>query len=96
MEIPHLCHAVDCNERIPPARLMCPRHWYLVPHPLRKQVWKTYRPGQEIDKNPSWAYLQAAHAAINFVARAEGKPELKPPSELIKAVEESVKNHKSE
>jgi hypothetical protein len=83
----HLCHAVDCSERISPKLLMCPRHWYMVPPALRKRVWQTYRPGQEFDKCPSKAYLEVAKQAINFVAEKEGKPPLKDTAEVIKTLE---------
>jgi len=68
----HLCHALGCSERVMPSRLMCPRHWYMVPAPLRREVWRTYRPGQEVDKSPSRSYVDAADAAIAAVANAEG------------------------
>jgi hypothetical protein len=52
---------------------MCLRHWRLVPGPLQKAVWRTYRRGQEVDKNPSTEYLDAARNAINAVAAAEAR-----------------------
>lgn len=63
----HTCHARRCARRIPPAMLMCPRHWFMVPPILRRKVWAEYRPGQEIDKRPTMAYLVAADAAVNAV-----------------------------
>ena len=41
----HECPAPVCTERIDPDMLMCPRHWYLVPKPLRKAVWIAWRRG---------------------------------------------------
>lgn len=92
----HLCHAVDCNERVPPNLLMCARHWYLVPQSLRTIVWRTYRPGQETDKAPTQDYLDAARAAINFVAQKEGKPPLPETADLIKTLEKLLQEHKGE
>lgn len=69
----HLCHANDCTERVPPRMLMCKRHWYMVPKPLRDAVWDNYVPGQERRKDPTAAYLSAAQAAIDAVARKEGR-----------------------
>jgi hypothetical protein len=43
----------------------------MVPKTLRHAVWRTYRPGQEIDKDPSAAYLESAAAAIEAVAVQE-------------------------
>ena len=52
--------------------LMCKRHWYMVPSHMRNAVWATYVPGQEVTKTPTLDYLEAAMAAINAVADAEG------------------------
>lgn len=86
MAIP-LCHAIDCSERIPLNRLMCPRHWYMVPPAIRRFVWKTYTPGQEGDRVIRPEYFDAARAAINAVAEQEGKPKLLEEEELIKTLE---------
>ena len=67
----HHCHAIGCNKPVPPKMLMCKRHWAMVPPPLRQEVWRHYRPGQEVDKNPSPEYLAAAKAAIAAVCKAE-------------------------
>lgn len=69
--MPHTCHAIGCNVEVPARLLMCPRHWRLVPVVLKDAVWKTYRPGQERDKQPSPAYLQVAKAAIEAVRAHE-------------------------
>ena len=63
----HQCHARGCEIEVDPALLMCRRHWFMVPPPLRREVWRTYRPGQEDDKLPSDEYLLAARAAIEAV-----------------------------
>jgi len=67
----HHCHARGCVRRVPPKLLMCPGHWRMVPTPLRAEIWRTYRPGQEVDKRPSAEYLAAARAAIDAVADLE-------------------------
>ena len=67
----HRCHAIGCEKEVPPAMLMCLRHWRMVPRPLQKEVWRTYRRGQEIDKNPSTAYLMAQKDAVAAVALKE-------------------------
>lgn len=69
----HHCHAIGCEVEIPPAMLMCRGHWFAVPKPLRKEVWRLYRRGQEVTKDPSPEYLAAAHAAIAAVAAKEGR-----------------------
>lgn len=63
----HTCHVPLCNVPVPPKMLMCLRHWRQVPQTLQREVWRTWRPGQEQDKKPSEEYLTAAHAAIRAV-----------------------------
>lgn len=92
----HLCHAVDCSERIPPKLLMCGRHWYMVPQGLRREVWRAYRPGQEVDKAPSQEWIDVARQAINFVALKEGKPPLPETADVIKTLERMLAQAKAE
>lgn len=68
----HLCHAMGCAREVPPALLMCLRHWRLVPREIQRLVWKHYRKGQEIDKRPSKEYLEVMKLAIRSVAEQEG------------------------
>lgn len=68
----HTCHAKNCTASVPPEMLMCRKHWYMVPAPLRAKVWAAYRAGQCDDKQPSRAYLLAAGDAIAAVAVQEG------------------------
>lgn len=67
----HHCHAKGCEKVVPERMLMCKRHWGMVPKTLQKQVWATYRAGQEVTKDPSPEYLAAAQAAIAAVQKAE-------------------------
>lgn len=69
----HCCHAFECHKEIPPKLLMCIRHWKMVPKDIQSLVWKTYRPGQEIDKQPSQEYLLVQRSAVWAVAVREGK-----------------------
>lgn len=71
--MPHLCHATACPRPVPREMLMCRPHWFMVPVPLRRQVWLTYRPGQCDDMNPSRRYAEAARAAVVAVAQNEGR-----------------------
>jgi len=52
---------------------MCKVHWFQVPLALRREIWRTYRSGQERMKTPSEDYLVAAKAAIAAVAQAEAR-----------------------
>jgi hypothetical protein len=58
----HRCRAVACAVEVEPHLLMCKRHWFMVPKPLRQRVWQTYRAGD---------YLDAAKAAIAAIAAVE-------------------------
>lgn len=58
---------------VPPKLLMCAKHWKMVPFPLQQLVWKHYRRGQEIDKNPSAQYLEVMRKAIEAVAAEEAR-----------------------
>ena len=68
----HTCHATGCNRAVPPKYLMCGKHWAMVPKSQQLEIWRHYRPGQEIDKNPSAAYLGVMKATIDLVTRLEG------------------------
>ena len=52
---------------------MCRRHWYMLPKSMRDAVWAVYVPGQEKRKDPTSAYLQAATAAVAWLARKEAE-----------------------
>jgi len=68
----HTCHAEGCSKACPPKHLMCGRHWAMVPQPQKNEIWRHYRPGQEVDKRPSPEYLAVMKATIETVARLEG------------------------
>jgi len=69
----HTCHAEGCNKAVPPKFLMCGKHWAMVPLTQQREIWRHYRPGQEIDKRPSADYLRVMKIAIDLVSRAEGQ-----------------------
>jgi hypothetical protein len=58
--IPHFCHWPGCKVEVEPKMLMCAPHWFRLPLRLRNRIWSTYRNGQELDKDPSPAYVKAA------------------------------------
>jgi hypothetical protein len=74
----HRCHAEGCDAEVPPRMLMCGAHWRKVPRALQDAIWDTYVPGQEVRKDPTDSYLDAAHAAIEAVAKKEGR---RPPAQ---------------
>lgn len=64
----HHCHAEGCNVAVPPKLLMCARHWRQVPRTIQREIWRHYRPGQEVDKRPTQEYLAVMKRAIDAVA----------------------------
>jgi hypothetical protein len=59
----HKCHWPTCTVEVPPKMWGCKKHWFRLPQRIRTAIWAAYRPGQEVDKNPSEAYLDAAMKA---------------------------------
>lgn len=72
----HHCHAEGCPVAVPPAMLMCLKHWRMVPATIKRRIGQTYRKGQEVDKRPSAAYMAAQNLARAAVARKEGRAEV--------------------
>jgi hypothetical protein len=64
---PHTCHRTGCDTVIPPKLFMCGPDWRSLPPELQKRIWALYRPGQEIRKDPSAEYLEAAREAIAWL-----------------------------
>lgn len=69
----HICHWPGCTRSVKPAFWGCREHWYMLPPLIRAKIWATYRPGQEVSKTPSPAYLEAARAAEQWIAE-QGEP----------------------
>lgn len=71
----HHCHWPTCNKEVPPSMWGCAKHWFTLPKPLRDKIWRTYRAGQEISKDPSDEYMEAAMEVQAWIAQKikEGK-----------------------
>ena len=69
----HKCHANGCSKEVPPKLFMCLKHWRMLPRKLQLAIWREYVPGQEIRKDPTGNYLDAAEIAILAVAEREGR-----------------------
>jgi hypothetical protein len=63
----HHCHWPGCEKRVPAAMWGCYHHWMKLPKRLRDKVWAAYRPGQEISKTPSRAYLEVAREVQEWI-----------------------------
>lgn len=64
----HTCHWPGCTRKVAPARWGCLDHWMRLPKHLRDAIWDAFRPGQEVSKTPSEAYVQAARRAQDWIA----------------------------
>ncbi len=67
----HICHWPGCTVAVPPWLWGCAPHWFQVPERLRTRIWATYRPGQEVTKTPSAAYVEAARAVQDWISTKE-------------------------
>lgn len=61
----HRCPAPVCTEQIDPDKLMCPRHWYQVPTPIRRAVWIAWRRGAGAGTPAHRAAIRLAVAALS-------------------------------
>lgn len=37
----HRCPAAPCNEQVPDRLLSCPKHWFMLPSPVRMDIEET-------------------------------------------------------
>lgn len=59
----HDCPAPGCSARVERSRLACVRHWYMIPKPLRDNVWNAYR----YKGMGSEEHVEAVSAAIDWL-----------------------------
>lgn len=78
----HTCHAKACTTDVDPSNFMCLPHWRMLPAPMRDAIKALYRPGHEIDNEPSAEYLAIARAAVDAVAHKESR---RPPAPSLAA-----------
>lgn len=70
----HECHAFGCATPVHPRFLMCRDHWFQLPQELRRAVNAAFVPGQEEKRvRPTQAWLNAAQAAVTYIAEQEGR-----------------------
>lgn len=63
----HTCHWPGCSASVPPAMWGCRSHWFRLPKELRDLIWSTYKPGQEVSKDPSLEYVAAAEMVQDWI-----------------------------
>jgi len=71
----HHCHWPGCDRQVPPAMWGCQPHWYALPQELRDRIWRTFRPGQEVNDTPSRDYVEAARAVQSWISEQPKPPE---------------------
>lgn len=71
----NVCYARDCERECKPEKLMCPKHWRMVPSHIQKEVYKHYRHGQAEGKKPSEDWILAVNAAVKAVSAHENRPD---------------------
>jgi len=54
----------------------CKPHWFKLPAAIRRRIWDTYVPGQEVRKDPDDPYLDAAREARDWVREQNRKERL--------------------
>jgi rubrerythrin len=69
------CAALGCETPVASDRLMCRRHWFMLPKEKRVAVWQAYR-GEAGD------YEWAREEAIKAVADREARESLEPQIDL--------------
>lgn len=73
----HNCCAEGCTRPIARSLLMCMTHWRMVPAPLQRDVYRTYRAWDRAPVGEALAlrkaYLKAAREAVTAVREKEIK-----------------------
>ncbi len=65
----HYCHWPRCEKEVPPRLWGCREHWRSLPLNLRMFILRAYRPGQEVTKDPSPEYIEAAMRVRQWILR---------------------------
>lgn len=68
--VTHKCAAAGCGLVIDRGLLMCRDHWFMVPAPIRRAVWRGWRAGGVLDAG----YQAAVAAAVKAVADRQQRP----------------------
>jgi hypothetical protein len=68
----HHCHWPGCERSVDPSRWGCKDHWFKLPLALRRRIWATFRPGQEVTKTPSAEYLKVANEVQAWIRERGG------------------------
>lgn len=69
----YTCHARGCQERISGFKLMCHRHWVLVPGWVKRKLAAFRESGKVVADQGNREYLRALAEAIKWVDKLEKK-----------------------
>jgi hypothetical protein len=67
----HKCLWPECDKLIPLSQWGCRSHWYRLPNNIRAWIGRTYRGGVLRGDHPSRHWLEAHHAALEWIAQQE-------------------------
>lgn len=79
----HHCHWPGCTRQVPPAMWGCKPHWFTIPKALRDRIWRTFKPGQEVNGTPSADYVAAARDVQAWIAEKIATDAASKPGELF-------------
>ena len=63
----HRCGWPNCPRMVPLGRWGCREHWQALPNNLRAWIGRAYRAGIETGTHPSRSWLDAHHAALEWI-----------------------------
>lgn len=65
----HTCPVPGGDRPVPADMLMCSRHWYTVPKPLRRALWRAWRNGDGAGTAEHQAAMTACISAADASVR---------------------------
>ncbi|WP_315742782.1 MULTISPECIES: hypothetical protein [unclassified Bradyrhizobium] len=70
----HACPVQSCNSQVASHLYMCPRHWRMVPKPLQKAVYESYKKNGQVSANHREAVrvVEAAEAGRSAIKLPAG------------------------
>jgi hypothetical protein len=66
--VTHTCHAHNCKTVVQPRMFVCRTHWAALRQIVKNAVWREYRDGQEVRKDPTPRYLAVQRRAVAELA----------------------------
>jgi hypothetical protein len=76
-ETTHRCPVGDCPKQVPRARLMCGRHWQLVPAALKRAIRRAWRGGAGAGTRQHRQAMSACIRAATSACQPAANPQLR-------------------